>query len=142
DGDSRRRSLYLRCVIELHFATCCLRRLASRNQRFERRVHLRCSDSFFSFRVDVNDEVQQLRDALSCECGKKNERDELEEGCLLLAFLLKLVRGIRLFLGNVPLVHSDDQPASGFPGERRNLQILIVQSLSRIDDEDAYVRSI
>src|SRR5258708_24871201 len=139
DGNRRRGSLDLRCVIELHFATCCLGRLSSRNQRLERRVHLRCCDPFFPFRIDVNDEVQQLRNALACESRKKNERDEFEERRFFLAFLLKLVGGIRLFLCDVPLVHRDDQAASGFPCESRNLQILVVKPFCRIDDQYADV---
>jgi hypothetical protein len=53
------------------------------------------------------------------------------------------VRGaLVVLLLQVPLVHDHDETAPALPGERRDLEILIVEALDGIDQQHADVRSI
>ena len=81
--------------------------------------------------------------ALSAERGCEHEWNELEERRLLFALRLESLRALRLLLFlQIPLVHDDDEAASVLPGERGDLEILIVQALDGIEHEDADVRAL
>ena len=141
--DGRRVRLDLRRVVQLDLVAGGLRRLASREQLLECVVHHRRGDALAALGVHLGDHVEHLRHALAGEGRREEERDELQEGSLLRAFLLELRGGlVALVLLDVPLVHDHDQPAPRFPRERGDLQVLVVQAFGRIDQQQADVRAV
>ena len=131
DRDRGRLDLDLRRVEQLDLAPRGLRRLQPRGELAERGVHLRRGDALLALRIHEQHGLEHLRHALPRERRREEERHELEERRLLARVLLEFLRRLvgLLFL-DVPLVHDDDQPAAVLPRERRDLEILILESLA------------
>src|SRR5258708_892457 len=141
--DRGRRDLDLRRVVELHFPTGGLGRLAPREQFGEALVDLRRRNSCLALRRNPSDDVQDLRDALARLRRRKEERNKLQEGRFLGSGLLIPGRRLVVLLGNVPLVDHHDQRSATLPRQCGDLEILILDlPLRRIDEQNADVGSL
>src|SRR5687768_10685997 len=78
-SNHRRRCLHLRGIVQLDLTPCCLRRLAATDDLLERRVHLRCADTFVPLGVDLEEQLENFRHPLSTQRGSKYERHELQK---------------------------------------------------------------
>ncbi len=79
---------------------------------------------------------------LPADGRRKYEGNEFEERRLLVCFFLELCGGVVLFFLQIPLVHDHDQTASTLPRQRRDLQILVVETLCSVQHQNTDVRSI
>src|SRR2546427_8379421 len=59
-----------------------------------------------------------------------------------MCFFLELCGGVVLFFLQIPLVHDHDQTAPTLPRQRRDLQILVVESLGSVQHQNTDVRSL
>src|SRR5439155_1361619 len=59
-----------------------------------------------------------------------------------MCFFLELCGGVVLFFLQIPLVHDHDQTAPTLPRQRRDLQILVVETLGSVQHQNTDVRSL
>src|SRR4051812_9883209 len=140
DCDRRRRRFDLRRVIQPDVAPRGLRRLASGEQLGQSLIDLSGWHPAMTFLVHLEDDVERFGDTLPGESGSKQERHEIQERGFLACGLLVLRRRLVILLGDVPFVDYKDQGAPALPGQRRDLEILVLDlALGRVDHEDADV---
>src|SRR5687767_943569 len=138
-GECRRPDLNLRGVEQFHFASRGLRWLPSRNQLLEPLVYFRGGDALLPLLLYLHDQIEHFLDTLAGLRGREEKGYEAKVGCLLHCFLLKVRGGLVSLLLQIPLIDDDHETASGLPRQRRDLEILVVQTFDGIDEQHADV---
>ena len=143
-GDRRRRDFHLRGVVELHLEAGRLRRLATGEQFAEAIVDLAGGDA----RVARAASTSSMRSStlftrwpVSADVNRNGM--SAQERRLLHDVLAELVGALVVLLGvQVPLVHDDDDAAPRFPGERGDLEVLVVEAVDGVDQQHADVGAV